>query len=51
VVHSMAVTQAIIDAFVVIAGLAAVALIVLVTRKSAPPGPASHETPFARRIP
>ena len=51
VVHSMAVTQGIIDAFVVIAGLAAVALIVLVTRKSAPPGPASHVSPFARRIP
>src|ERR1700738_1717802 len=48
VVHSMAVTQGIIDAFVVIAGLTAVTLIILVTRKAAPPGPASHVSPFAR---
>jgi hypothetical protein len=50
VVHSMAVTQGIIDAFVVIAALTAVTLIVIVTRKAAPPGPASHVSPFARRI-
>ncbi len=48
-VHSMAVTPGIIDAFVVIA--AAVTLIILVTRKAAPPGPASHVSPFAPRAP
>jgi DHA2 family multidrug resistance protein len=51
VVHSMAVTQGIIDSFVVIAGLTAVTLILIVTRKAAPPGPASPVSPFARRDP
>jgi DHA2 family multidrug resistance protein len=51
VVHSIAITQGIIDAFVVIAGLTAVTLILLVTRKAAPPGPASHISPFAPRVP
>jgi DHA2 family multidrug resistance protein len=51
VVHSMAVTQGIIDAFVAIAALTAVTLILLVTRKAAPPGPASHISPFAQRVP
>jgi DHA2 family multidrug resistance protein len=51
VVHSMAVTQGIIDAFVAIAALTAVTLIILVTRKAAPPGPASHQSPFAPRVP
>jgi DHA2 family multidrug resistance protein len=51
VVHNMAVTQGIIDAFVVTAGLTAVTLILIVTRKAAPPGPASHVSPFARRVP
>jgi DHA2 family multidrug resistance protein len=51
VVHSMAVTQGIIDAFVVIAALTAVTLILIVTRRAAPPGPASHISPFARRVP
>jgi MFS transporter, DHA2 family, multidrug resistance protein len=47
VVHRMAVTQGIIDSFIVIAALTAVTLIVLVTRKAAPTGPASHVSPFA----
>jgi len=47
VVHSSAVTQGIIDAFVVIAALTAVTLILIVTRKAAPPGPAAHVSPFA----
>jgi len=51
VVHSMAVTQGIIDVFVVIAALTAVTLIIIVTRRAAPPGPASHISPFARRVP
>jgi DHA2 family multidrug resistance protein len=48
VVHSMAITQGIIDAFVVIAALTALTLILIVTRKAAPPGPATHRSPFAR---
>jgi hypothetical protein len=51
VVHSMAVTLGIIDAFVVIAALTAVTLIIIVTRRAAPPGPASHISPFAPRAP
>ena len=51
VVRRMAVTQGVIDAFVVIAALTAVTLIIIVTRKAAPPGPASHVSPFARRVP
>src|SRR5260370_243169 len=50
VVHSMAVTQGIIDAFVVIAALTAATLILIVTPKSAPPRPASPGSPFARRV-
>jgi DHA2 family multidrug resistance protein len=50
VVHSMAVTQGIIDAFVVIAALTTVTLILIVTRRAAPLGPASPVSPFARRI-
>lgn len=46
-VHRMAVTQGIIDSFIVIAALTAITLIVLVTRKAAPTGPASHVSPFA----
>jgi len=51
VVHSMSVTQGIIDAFVVIAALTAVTVILIVTRRAAPPGPASHISPFAPRVP
>jgi DHA2 family multidrug resistance protein len=49
VVHGMAVTQGIIDAFVVIAALTAVTLLLIVTRRAAPQGPASHVSPFAPR--
>jgi len=49
VVHSMAVTQGIIDAFVVIAGMTAFTLIIIVTRRAAPLGPASHRSPLAPR--
>jgi MFS transporter, DHA2 family, multidrug resistance protein len=49
VVHGMAVTQGIIDAFVIIAALTAVTLIIIVTRRAAPPGPASHISLFVAR--
>jgi MFS transporter, DHA2 family, multidrug resistance protein len=49
VIRSVAITQGIIDGFVVIAALTAVTLILIVTRKVAPTGPASHESPFAAR--
>jgi DHA2 family multidrug resistance protein len=49
VVHSMAITQGIIDAFVVVAGLTALTLILIVTRGAAPPGPATHRSLFAPR--
>jgi MFS transporter, DHA2 family, multidrug resistance protein len=46
VIRSAAITQGIIDGFIVIAALTAVTLILIVTRKAAPPGPATHESPF-----
>ena len=49
VVHSFAITQGIIDAFVVIAALTALTLILIVTRRAAPPGPASHISMFTPR--
>jgi DHA2 family multidrug resistance protein len=49
VVHGMAITQAIIDSFVVVAACTALALIIIVTRRAAPPGPASHIPLFAPR--
>jgi hypothetical protein len=45
----MAITQGIIDAFVVIAAATAVTVILIITRKAAPPGPASHMPVFAPR--
>jgi MFS transporter, DHA2 family, multidrug resistance protein len=47
VVHTASITQGIIDAFVVIAAMTAVTLIIIVTRRAAPLGPASHRSPFA----
>jgi MFS transporter, DHA2 family, multidrug resistance protein len=47
VVHTAAITQGIIDAFVVIAAMTAVTLIIIVTRRAAPLGPASHRSPLA----
>ena len=49
VVHSLAITQGIIDAFVVIAAATALTVILIVTRRAAPEGPASHMPMFARR--
>ena len=49
VVHGAAVTQGIIDAFVVIAAATALTVIFIVTRRAAPPGPASHMPLFAPR--
>ena len=49
VVRSVATTQGIIDGFIVISALTAVTLVVIVTRRAAPVGPASHVSPFAPR--
>jgi DHA2 family multidrug resistance protein len=49
VVHGMAITQGIIDAFVVIAAATALTVIFIVTRRAAPAGPASHTPVFAPR--
>jgi hypothetical protein len=47
VVQQLATTQAIIDALVFIAGLTLVTLMLIITRRAAPLGPASH-IPFFR---
>jgi DHA2 family multidrug resistance protein len=49
VVHSTAITQGIIDSFIVIAVATALTVILIVTRRAAPPGPASHTPVFAPR--
>ncbi len=49
VIRSVATTQGIIDGFIVIAVLTALTLILIVTRRAAPVGPASHVSPFAPR--
>lgn len=49
IVHGAAITQGIIDAFVVIAAATALTVILIVTRRAAPPGPASHVPVFAPR--
>src|SRR5579862_9771431 len=51
VVRSAATTQAVIDCFVVVGFLTAIALILLVTREEAPPHPAAAPRLFARREP
>jgi DHA2 family multidrug resistance protein len=48
VVHAMSVTQGIIDALVVIAAATAITLMIIVTRRAAPKGPASHVPIFGR---
>jgi DHA2 family multidrug resistance protein len=48
IVHSLSITQAIIDVFVIIAAATALTLIVIVTRRAAPPHPASHIPLFSR---
>ncbi|HEY2481712.1 MAG TPA: MFS transporter [Caulobacteraceae bacterium] len=47
VVRSMATTQGVIDAFVTLSGLTAVALMLVVAHRPAPLGPASHKPLFA----
>jgi DHA2 family multidrug resistance protein len=49
IVRSQAATQGVIDTFVVVAGLTAVALMLVVANRRAPAGPASHLPLFARR--
>ena len=49
VVRSLAATQGVIDAFVVVAALTAVALMLVVSNRPAPVGPASHVPLFIRR--
>jgi DHA2 family multidrug resistance protein len=49
VIRGVATTQGIIDGFIIIAALTAVTLILIVTRRAAPVGPASHVSPFAPR--
>jgi DHA2 family multidrug resistance protein len=49
VVHGLAITQGIIDAFVVIAAATAVTVILIITRRAAPEGPASHVPVLLRR--
>lgn len=48
VVHNLSITQGIIDTFVVIAAATALTLIIIVTRRSAPPHPAQHISFFTR---
>jgi MFS transporter, DHA2 family, multidrug resistance protein len=49
VVHNAAITQGIIDALILIAALTALTLMIVVTRRAAPAGPATHVSFFARR--
>src|SRR5581483_4673292 len=49
VVHSLSITQAVIDSFIVIAAATAVVLIIIVTRRAAPPHPAAHTPIFGSR--
>ncbi|HTC50870.1 MAG TPA: MFS transporter [Steroidobacteraceae bacterium] len=49
VVHATAVTQGILDAFVVLAAATAITVMLVVTRGAAPQGPASHVPLLARR--
>jgi MFS transporter, DHA2 family, multidrug resistance protein len=49
VVHNASITQGIIDALILIAALTALTLMIVVTRRAAPEGPATHVSFFARR--
>ena len=49
VVHATSITQGILDAFVVLAAATAITVMLVVTRRAAPPGPASHVPLFGRR--
>jgi DHA2 family multidrug resistance protein len=48
VVHGMAITQGIIDSFMVIAACTALTVLLVAMARSAPRGPASHVSPFGR---
>jgi DHA2 family multidrug resistance protein len=49
VVYATSITQGIMDSFVVLAAATAITVMLVVTRRAAPPGPASHVPIFARR--
>jgi DHA2 family multidrug resistance protein len=49
IVHAPSITQGILDAFVVLAAATAITVMLVVTRRAAPPGPASHVPIFGRR--
>jgi DHA2 family multidrug resistance protein len=49
VVHATSITQGIMDAFVVLAAATAITVMLVVTRRAAPPGPASPVPLFVRR--
>ena len=49
VVHATSITQGIMDAFVVLAAATAITVMLVVTRRAAPQGPASHVPIFGRR--
>jgi DHA2 family multidrug resistance protein len=49
IVHATSITQGILDAFVVLAAATAITVMLVVTRRAAPPGPASHVPIFGRR--
>jgi DHA2 family multidrug resistance protein len=49
VVHATAITQGILDAFVLLAAATAVTVMLVVTRGAAPQGPASHVPLLGRR--
>ncbi len=49
IVHATAITQGIMDSFIVLAGATAITVMLIVTRRAAPQGPASHMPLFPRR--
>ncbi|MEJ0005368.1 MAG: hypothetical protein WDM77_03010 [Steroidobacteraceae bacterium] len=49
VVHATSITQGVMDAFVLLAAATAVTVMLVVTRRAAPPGPASPVPIFPRR--
>jgi len=49
VVHATSITQGIMDAFVVLAAATAITVMLVVSRRAAPQGPASHVPLFGRR--
>jgi MFS transporter, DHA2 family, multidrug resistance protein len=49
IVHAASITQAIIDAFIVIAAATCVVLLIIASRRAAPIGPATHVSPLRPR--